>query len=257
VTGFRVAVCREGGRSGFLPGLALVWAACFATPPWTSASAHDTLAPHAAVVALPTFDYEPPAPGTYALANIATSPSGQVLDSDGRQHPLARYATGRIVLLSLIYTRCSDRLGCPLASAVLGEVAEALRRDARLAAHVAPHVRLVTMSFDPAHDSPAVMAAFRGRDAVASETGAAVEWAFLTTASAAALRPILEGYDQHLELEFNPAGASTGGYTHLLKVFLLDRQGQVRNVYGVAYLDPRLLLADIETLLIEETKPRP
>jgi cytochrome oxidase Cu insertion factor (SCO1/SenC/PrrC family) len=206
---------------------------------------------------LPAFDYEPPAPGTYKLPEIAPSPVGTVLDSEGRQRPLARFTGGRIALLSFVYTRCSDRLGCPLASAVLGEVAETLRRDARLAAHVAPQVRLVTLSFDPAHDTPAIMAAFRGRDAAASEAEPAVEWPFLTTASAAALSPILEGYGQHVAPEMDLAGAATGGYAHLLKVFLLDRRGHVRNIYGVAYLDPRLLLADIETLLIEETRPRP
>ena len=233
--------------------LVLLLAACLAALPWVAAAAGNAAPHHAEGAVLPTFDYEPPAPGTYTLPDIAPSPPGTVLDSEGRQHPLARFTSGRLTLLSFIYTRCSDRLGCPFASAVLGQVADALSHDARLA----PHARLLSLSFDPSHDTPAVMAAFRGRDAVAAETGPAVEWAFLTTASAAALNPILEGYDQHVAPDFDAAGAPTGDYSHLLKVLLLDRRGQVRNIYGVAYLDPRLLLADMETLLIEETRPRP
>lgn len=245
--------------AGALPLFALLLAACLAAlaAPLAPAAAHDTGGPRREDSDLPAFDYDPPAPGTYELPVIGPSPAGNVLDSHGRQHPLARFTSGRIALLGLIYTRCSDRLGCPLASSVLGEVVEALRHDARFAAQLAPHVRLVSLSFDPAHDTPAVMAAFRQRDTVASDAVEAVEWAFLTTSSAAALRPILDGYGQNVVAEFDGAGAPTGGLAHVLKVFLLDRRGQVRNIYGVSFLDPRLLLADIETLLIEETRSRP
>lgn len=237
--------------------IALPAAAWLAVAPGASAIAHDTGSKHVEARVQPAFEYDPPAPGTYRLSDIAPSPPGTVLDEQGRQRPLARFTSGRITLLSFVYTRCSDHLGCPFASAVLGEVAEALRRVPRLAAKVAPHVRLVTLSFDPAHDTPAVMAAFRQRDPLSAGPGQAVEWSFLTTASAAALRPILGGYDQHVVPEVDEEGEVTGAYAHVLKVLLLDRRGHVRNIYGVAYLDPRLLLADIETLLIEETRPRP
>ena len=38
---------------------------------------------------------------------------------------------------------------------------------------------------------------------------------------------------------------------HLLRVYLIDRQRRVRNIYGLGFLDPRLLLADVRTLLGE------
>ena len=39
---------------------------------------------------------------------------------------------------------------------------------------------------------------------------------------------------------------------HLLRMFLVDRKGNIRNIYGLGLIDPRLLMTDIETLLLED-----
>lgn len=39
--------------------------------------------------------------------------------------------------------------------------------------------------------------------------------------------------------------------THMLKVFLLDRDGMVREIYSSAFLHPEVMLNDIETLVLE------
>lgn len=45
---------------------------------------------------------------------------------------------------------------------------------------------------------------------------------------------------------------------HVLKVFLIDRSGFVREIYSSTFLHPQTVLNDIETLLIEDaTRPRP
>jgi hypothetical protein len=45
---------------------------------------------------------------------------------------------------------------------------------------------------------------------------------------------------------------STGpSLPHTLRVFLIDRQGRIRNIYSSGTLDPRLILADIRTLILE------
>ena len=41
---------------------------------------------------------------------------------------------------------------------------------------------------------------------------------------------------------------------HILRVFLIDREGRIRNIYSSGTLDPRLVLADVKTLLLEEAK---
>ena len=74
------------------------WAAlAFALP----ATAHP-----AATAAIP--DFEPPAPGSYQLPPIQAAPGGEVLDTRGARHALARFTRDRITLLGLVYTRCAD-----------------------------------------------------------------------------------------------------------------------------------------------------
>jgi hypothetical protein len=41
------------------------------------------------------------------------------------------------------------------------------------------------------------------------------------------------------------------GPSHVLKIFLLDGERRVRNIYSTGFLDVRLMLADLETLLGE------
>jgi hypothetical protein len=43
----------------------------------------------------------------------------------------------------------------------------------------------------------------------------------------------------------------TGPLNHTLRVFLIDQAGNVRNIYSSDTLDPRLVLADVRTLMLE------
>mgnify|MGYP006193329759 FL=1 len=63
----------------------------------------------------PVQDFVAPAPGSYALPPIQRVPQGTVLDIDGRRQAFSRYTTGRVTLLSFMYTYCTDPIGCPLA----------------------------------------------------------------------------------------------------------------------------------------------
>ena len=40
-------------------------------------------------------------------------------------------------------------------------------------------------------------------------------------------------------------------YIHLLRVYLIDLQKQIRNIYSVSFLHPDILMNDLETLLME------
>ena len=218
----------------WLAGLLLV--SCLAP---LASLAHQSFAP----LAFSPLGYEPPEPGTYALPVIKPAADGEVLDSAGAAHRLFDYMQDKIVLLSFIYTRCSDARGCPLATGVLQAVDKALQRDAALG----EHVRLLTLSFDPAHDTPGVMRRYGGDH---SDKGS--RWRRLTTASPQALQPILDGYGQYVVPVVEAQGQATGTYSHLLKVFLIDRQQRVRNIYSVDFLHPQVLLGDIKTLLMAD-----
>jgi cytochrome oxidase Cu insertion factor (SCO1/SenC/PrrC family) len=43
-----------------------------------------------------------------------------------------------------------------------------------------------------------------------------------------------------------------GPLFHMVRVYLIDREAMIRNIYSFGMLDPRLLLADVRTLLQEE-----
>ncbi len=53
-----------------------------------------------------------------------------------------------------------------------------------------------------------------------------------------------------------PADPAAAGPTHLLRVYLIDRQLRIRNIYGLDFLGPRLLLADVRTLVLEDREAR-
>ena len=192
-------------------------------------------------VAAPLQLFTPPPAGSYSLPPIQAAPRGRVLDEAGRGHALADYVTGRITLLSFIYTHCTDPAGCPLAISTLAQV-----RD-RLAANpvAAGASRLVSLSFDPEYDTPDVMRMF---SKTFDAAGRKPPWHFLTTASLAQLEPLLAGFGQDAAV-VDSSGARR--LDHTLRVFLIDRRARVREIYSSAYLMPEVIVNDILTLAAE------
>jgi len=188
-------------------------------------------------------DYEAPVPGSYALPIVKAAGDGVVLDEGGKPLRLRELTRGRVTVMSFIYTRCAAAKACPYATGVLLELHGASGRDAALAREL----RLVSMSFDPANDTPDRMAAYA---ALARQTPAAAPWHFVTARSQAELNPILAAYGQAVDKKKNPLDP-TGPLNHTLRVFLIDGDGNIRNIYSSGTLDVRLVLADIKTLLLE------
>lgn len=49
---------------------------------------------------------------------------------------------------------------------------------------------------------------------------------------------------------------SLGPLAHQLRVFLIDSKGEVRNICSVGFLDPRLAITDVRTVLAEREATR-
>jgi cytochrome c peroxidase len=192
--------------------------------------------------ASPSTDFGTPAPGTYDLPPLGVAADGAVVGSDGRPVRLYELYGPDVVLLSFVYTRCSDADGCPLATAVLHAVGGLLAQEP----DVVPRLRLVSLSFDPVRDTPEVMTAYGE-----SFRRDGLDWRFLTTESEDALAPLLSAYRQTRVRELDDAGEETGQYAHLLRVFLIDGQRIIRQVYSTSLLDPKALVADVKTILLE------
>lgn len=180
-----------------------------------------------------------PAAGSYSLPSLGEAADGELLDSSGKPATLHGLYADKTIVLSFIYTTCPDVNGCPLATFVLGQVQRGLTADKLLQ----PKVRLITVSFDPLQDSPEVMAnygkSFRQGD---------IDWRFLTAPSEERLAPILDKYDQAVIRNRDPDGRQIGTMSHILRVFLIDPQKNIRNIYSPSYLHPDILLADIRTV---------
>jgi protein SCO1/2 len=189
--------------------------------------------------------FVPPPPGTYELQHIMSSPEGTVLDVDGKAKPFSRFATGRITVLSLIYTRCSDGRGCPMASYLLKGLKGRIDHERGLS----DRLRFVSLSFDPENDTPKAMREYAGLYAPERR---GLPWYFLTTRSHRDLEPLLDGLGQDVWVASAGSTAGSGPLPHLLKVFLLDGRGSVREIYTTSYLQPQVVLNDIKTLLLEQ-----
>jgi len=191
-------------------------------------------------------DYEAPVPGSYKLPIVKQAADGEVLDSEGRPLRLSELTHGRLTVLSFIYTRCAAAKACPMATGVLMQLHRLSAEDEALARHM----RLISISFDPSADTPDRMAAY---SALADSNKPAAEWRFITTASQEKLRPIIDAYGQAVNRKKNPHDP-TGPLNHILRVFLIDRDGNIRNIYSSGTLDLRLVLADVKTLLAEQPR---
>jgi len=192
------------------------------------------------------YDYDPPAAGSYSLPVIKPAADGALLDSNNKSVSLRDLTRGRITVLSFIYTRCAAPKACPYATGVLSQLRDLSLDDKTLA----KSMRLVSLSFDPEHDTPQRLATY-SENVRGQESGC--EWRFATAKSRAELEMILAAYDQAVDKRTNPAD-SQGPLYHTLRVFLIDREGRIRNIYSPGTLDPRLVVADVKTLLRENAR---
>jgi protein SCO1 len=194
---------------------------------------------------LKNLDFTPPKPGTYQLQHIMPVPEGTVLDVDGKEKSLVSFTRDKITLLSFIYTSCVDPDGCPMAYKTFDE----LKKHILARPEFADKIRFVSLSFDPQRDTPETMQDYAGSH-LRNRDG--LPWYFLTTASPAALEPLLDGFGQDVQVVVDKAtGRSSKELSHVLKVFLIDRTGDVREIYTTSFLLPQVVMNDIETLLIE------
>lgn len=188
--------------------------------------------------------YELPAAGTYALPPLGVAHDGQVLDSAGQRISLHEVFGGQYILLSFIYSTCNDVNGCPLSSHVSYQLKAEMRQNALLA----DNFKLVSISFDPQRDTPAVMKLYAENFKYAGKAG---DWQFLTTDSVASLAPILDSYKQDIQREYSLDGQQTTDFSHILRVFLIDPEHKIRNIYSVRFLHKDAVLNDIETLFMQ------
>jgi protein SCO1/2 len=198
-----------------------------------------TTAASSAQTALPTVS-NLPAPGTYTLQRIQRVPDAQLLDADDKPTTLSVATRGAITALAFFYGHCVDPAGCPVAWSAF----ESLQKEAVGDPLLSARLRLVFVSLDPTHDTPTVIRFLQKSE----NADAAPPWTFLTSRSQSHLAPLLASMGQDISFETDASGKRTEVINHMLKVFLIDPEGWVREIYTTAFLTPDSLLNDARTL---------
>ncbi len=190
--------------------------------------------------------YQLPEAGSYELPVIDRVAQRELLSASGERVALFDIEPGSCAVVSFVYASCPDAGGCPLILATLRRMDRALASKSDLASRV----RVVTVSFDPRNDTPERLVTLR------EHLKPAGDWRFLTAESDREIRPVLDDFGQDaLRLVSAEDGRSLGVIRHIAKVFLVDSDLAIRNIYSSGFLDHDILLRDIETLLLETRPP--
>lgn len=186
-----------------------------------------------------------PQAGAYALPVLGKAADGNILSMQGKPSRLHNFLGDKYVVLSFIYTHCDDINGCPLATYVTSQVQNKLINEAGLQ----NRVRFISLSFDPKNDTPEAMRNY-GKNFIKSD----FDWQFLTTASETDLNPLLDKYNQSIVKSVDENGEAAGSISHILRVFLIDKKRQIRNIYSTSFLHANTVINDVKTLILESER---
>ncbi len=160
-------------------------------------------------------------------------PDAAFIDQQDRRRSIAEWR-GSVMMLTFIYTRCPLPNYCPLMDRHFVAVQNAVNADAGLRGRV----KLVTLSFDPAFDTPAVLAAHAAKLKADADV-----WTFLTGDVAT-----VDKFAARLGVGINrPAGSPE--VTHNLRTALVGTDGRIVKIYSGSEWTPAKALGDIRDLL--------
>jgi protein SCO1 len=157
----------------------------------------------------------PPAPAVVTLQPGERVPDVKLVDETGSTRSLADWR-GKILVVTFIYTRCPFPDFCPRMDRQFTNVQTDILADAGLR----DRVRLLSVSFDPAFDTPPVLAAH------AKQLGADPRiWHFATGD-----REAIEGFATRFGVSVMREGTSAEGVTHNLRTAVIGSDGTLETV---------------------------
>lgn len=139
--------------------------------------------------------------------------------------------TGKVVLVSFVYTSCTDV--CPLITSAVGQVQSQLSATERAAVH------LLSITTDPEIDSPGVLMAYAKRYKADFRN-----WSFLT-GSMVELESVWKSFGVGVKRK------GRGIVEHTPLTVLVDRHRRLRYAYIGPTPQSKLVLADLRALLAE------
>ena len=157
-------------------------------------------------------------------------PDGKFVDQNGRNTTLTAFR-GSTVVLTFIYTRCPLPTFCPMMDRHFVTLQEQMKSDGAL-----KHVRLVTVSFDPTRDTPAVLRAH------ARELDADLKvWTFLTGSEKA-----VDEFAGKFGVSVVRNPNDQRDITHNLRTAVIGPDGVLKKVYTGNEWTPEDILMDLK-----------
>ncbi len=153
----------------------------------------------------------------HALAPGEQVPDVPLSNQDGRIVHLSDFR-GKAVLLTFIYTRCPFPTFCPLITSQFAQIHRDLAQDPA----IYPKTQLVSVSLDPAYDTPAVLRQY-GLDYLQGDAAGFAHWDFVST-SPSDLQKLAAAFGLVYYKENNQI-------THSLDTILLSPDGTVKQTW--------------------------
>jgi protein SCO1/2 len=157
-------------------------------------------------------------------------PDATFVDQDGRKRAFSSFR-GSTVVLTFIYTRCPLPTFCPMMDRHFVSIQERMHDDPLL-----KRVHLVTMTFDPAYDTPAVLKKH------ARELNADLNrWTFLTGD-----QKTIQTFGGHFGVLVTRASNDPRDITHNLRTAIVGPDGKLMKIYTGNEWTPDEILADLK-----------
>jgi len=167
------------------------------------------------------------------LPVIQKAPDFDLVDQSGKAVHFADFK-GKVMLVSFIFTTCNGT--CPATTSRMAKIQEHLHKRGLLD----KGVRLVSISLDPARDTPEALRGYMRLYEADSSS-----WSFLTGSPDKVAKAIAAW-----GMWAKPA--ANGQLDHPSRIFLVDRRGQIREIYNLDFLRVPWVTEDIDYLLREK-----
>jgi protein SCO1/2 len=159
-----------------------------------------------------------------------TVPDAQFVDQDGNARAFSSFR-GSPLAITFIYTRCPLPEFCPLMDRQFAAIQQTITTDPAL-----QKTRLLSVSFDPATDTPPVLKAHADR------LGAdPARWTFLTGD-----RDDIDQFASRFGVSINRSPTDPIDIAHNLRTAIVDAEGRLVKVYTGNEWKPDEVIADLE-----------
>lgn len=157
-------------------------------------------------------------------------PNANFVDQDGNKRAFTDFKGSRVVM-TFIYTECPMPTFCPLLDRRFAAMQKPLAENAAM-----QDVRLVSVSFDPATDTPPVLKAHARRLNADPE-----RWTFLTGD-----RDDVDRFAARFGVQVSRALNDARDITHNLRTVIIDKDGKLLKVYTGNDWTPEQILGDLK-----------